>query len=381
VTWTLDASGAKVGNGQAVTDLVSLETTFDVDFDDDGDADGIPEPSAFAIVQDGVTDQYLIVELDNSDPPAPLAGGISEGLTENGSAVTGPIAGYEPIGVIAAEGGYTVLWENTTDPENALYVIWNVSETGAKIGAAEAVNDPIASGIEIAFGIDLNDDGFFTVENVGEIELGVNSTTGQFFVSDGVTAVGIQDEPGDLATIDEVDSGVVGIQAEQADDGSYMFLIETETGYEFTTATAAGILAVGEPTTIAETDAELLFQLDLDGDGFVFAEDNGAIALKTDAATGQFIAVDGSGVETEFTFDATGDAVTQGNTPANVLQIELTLDDDFIVLLETDGDYETQVIGADGVVDAISEASIEGITLSEAEILFDVDLNGDTLIG
>ena len=67
-----------------------------------------------------------------------------------------------------------------------------------------------------------------------------------------------------------------------------------------------------------------------------------------------------------------------GATP---LQVELTLDDDFIVLLETDGDYETQVIGADGVVDAISEASIEGITLSEAEILFDVDLNGDTLIG
>ncbi|SFS19753.1 hypothetical protein [Yoonia litorea] len=411
IVWTVDDTGAYVSQQEITNDPAAIrdaEVLFNVDGLDDVPGIGAevtpPDPTV-VVVDDNATGVDLITT-DGAYGIVDAANSIDLDLTREGvgtitdATYTDNVSYNFQATQVAADDtpdatGYKVLFQ---DSFTGRMIVWTVDDTGAYVSQQEITNDPAAiRDAEVLFNVDGLDDvpGIGaevgpTVVVVDDNATGVDliTTDGAYGIVDAANSIDLDLTREGVGTITETtytDNVSYNFQATQvaADDtpdatGYKVLFQDSFTGrmivwtVDETGAYVSQQEITNDPAAIR--DAEVLFDSDVDSDNFQFLENNGAVGLKIDTQTDQYV------VETEsneIALTDTGDALIFSESGP----IEAEIDDFQVLqlLFEVEAGYET--VSVDLLSGAVDQLSATAISELDAESLFDVDLNGDGTIG
>ena len=367
--WKINSEGNFLSYNKAK--LWQDEIKFNVDLNGDGDT-GLVSVEAIGSVHLKHGDntyngapQYYIVDGSN----APIA------LT-NAGASSGPTsyAGWSATQVIAASGGYEVLWSHT----GGKYEVWKINSEGnfLSYNKAKLWQD------EIKFNVDLNGDGgtgLVSVEAIGSVHLkhGDNTYNGapQYYIVDGsnapiaLTNAGASSGPTSYA-------GWSATQVIAASGGYEVLWSHTGGKYEVWKINSEGNFLSYNKAKLWQD--EIKFNVDLNGDGgtgLVSVEAIGSVHLKhgdnTYNGAPQYYIVDGSNAPIALTNAGASSGPTSyaGWSATQVIAASGGYE---VLWSHTGGKYEVWKINSEGNFLSYNKAK-----LWQDEIKFNVDLNGD----
>ncbi len=245
--WTTNSQGQFL-SGAAVNNIVSLETVYGVDFNNDN----LIGHNSTTVESDG------LVNLVASTQNGYVIGGTATVTLNGATVIPGTLGGWAAIQAEASGGGYRILWQNT----DGSYAEWTLDGTGAFINGTAIAN---VIDVESFYGADINGDGttghvVTPIESNGSTSLS-SSTQGSYLINGSipVSLNGTTVAPGGLAGWDAVQV--------EASGGGYRLLWKNSDGSfaEWTLDSAGqftGGAAVGNVV-----DLEIFYGADINGDG------------------------------------------------------------------------------------------------------------------
>ncbi len=351
--WTTNGQGQFL-SGATVNNIVSLETVYGVDFNNDN----LIGHDSTTVESDG------LVNLVASTQNGYVIGGTATVTLNGATVIPGTLGGWSAIQAEASGGGYRILWQNS----DGSYAEWTLDGTGAFINGTAIAN---VIDVESFYGADINNDGttghvVTPIESNGSTSLS-SSTQGSYLINGSipVSLNGTTIAPGGLAGWDAVQV--------EASGGGYRLLWKNSDGsYAEWTLNSAGQYSGGGAVGNV-VDLEIFYGADINGDGTTGHTINSIeTAGSTDlgASTQGMYMINGTIAVT-----LNGANIGPGSVSGwNAIHVEASGGGYRLLWKNTDGSYAEWTLNGAGQF--ISGAAVPDVVAVEAFYQWDIDGSG-----